>query len=149
MKIWENPEIGYEEEKACRWTAEFLENEGFTVETKCAGLPTAIRASWGEGKPVIGFLGEYDALPGMSQKVSAEKSPIKEGGPGHGCGHNLLGVAHLGAAIGLKKEMEEKNLKGTIIFYGCPAAANAITLGTMTALNSVKFSFKGINECRC
>jgi len=172
MKIWENPEIGYEEEKACRWTAEFLENEGFTVETKCAGLPTAIRASWGEGKPVIGFLGEYDALPGMSQKVSAEKSPIKEGGPGHGCGHNLLGVAHLGAAIGLKKEMEEKNLKGTIVFYGCPAeetltgktfmarngafrdldiafawhpaAANAITLGTMTALNSVKFSFKGI-----
>ena len=172
IKIWENPEIGYREEKACQWTAEILENEGFKVEKGYVGVPTSIRAVWGEGKPVIGFLGEYDALPGMSQKLATVKEPIEAGGAGHGCGHNLLGAAHVGAVIGLKKEMEEKDLKGTIVFYGCPAeetltgktfmarggafrdldiafswhpaAANSITMGRMTALNSAKFHFKGI-----
>jgi len=172
LKIWDNPELGYNEEKACRWTAQLLQDEGFRVENQYAGVPTALRAVWGDGKPVIGFLGEYDALPGMSQKLSTKKEPIEEDGAGHGCGHNLLGVAHIGAVIGLKKEMEEKNLKGTIVFYGCPAeetltgktymarggafkeldislawhpaSVNLITMGRMTALNSVKFHFKGI-----
>ena len=170
-KIWENPEIAYTEVKASKWTADFLKDQGFTVERKYAGVPTAIKATWGSGKPVIGFLGEYDALPGMSQKISTTKEPIVEGAPGQGCGHNLLGVAHVGAVLGMKKEMEEKNLKGTIIYYGCPAeevltgkgfmarggafkeldismawhpsSRNKVSIGTSTGLNTVKFHFKG------
>ena len=170
-KIWENPEIAYTEVKASKWTADFLEDQGFKVERKYTGIPTAIKATWGSGKPVIGFLGEYDALPGMSQKISTTKEAIIEGGPGQGCGHNLLGVAHVGAVLGMKKEMEEKNLSGTIIFYGCPAeevltgkgfmarggafkeldisiawhpsARNKVSVGVSTGLNTVKFHFKG------
>ena len=70
-----------------------LRDAGFQVEVGCANLPTAIRATWGKGHPVIGFLGEYDALPGLSQKVSTEKEPVTPGAAGQGCGHNLLGVA--------------------------------------------------------
>lgn len=172
MKIWENPEIAYNEYNASKWTAEVLEKEGFDVETNYVGIPTAIKATWGSGKPVIGFLGEYDALAGMSQKVSTTNEPVKEGAPGQACGHNLLGVSKVGAVLGMKKEMEEKNLKGTIIYYGCPAeeiltgkvfmaregafreldivmawhpgSRNSITTGTMTGVNSVKFNFTGI-----
>ncbi|WP_100066172.1 amidohydrolase [Miniphocaeibacter massiliensis] len=171
-KIWENPEVGYKEVKASEWTAEFLRKEGFDVTVGDYGVPTSIRASWGEGKPVIGLLGEYDALPGMSQKVKPEKEAIIEGAPGHACQHNLLGVGHVGAAIGLKKEMEEKGLKGTIVFYGCPAEeeltgkvfmarggafkdldivldwhpgnANMVLRGKMTAMNTFKLHFTGI-----
>lgn len=171
MKIWENPEIAFTEHKASSWTADFFEEEGFEVERGYAGLPTAIKATWGSGKPVIGFLGEYDALPGMNQAVSTQKEALKEGAPGQGCGHNLLGVAHVGAVLGMKAAMEEKNLQGTIIYYGCPAeevltgkgfmarggafkemdimmawhpgTRNEISLGKMTGLNSVKFHFKG------
>ena len=92
-KIWENPETAFNEVKACEWTAEVLRNAGFEVETGYVGMPTAIRAVWGKGHPVIGFLGEYDALPGLSQKVSTEKEPVTPGAAGQGCGHNLLGVA--------------------------------------------------------
>lgn len=172
QKIWENPETAYKEKSACEWTAAVLKAEGFEVETGYAGLPTAIKATYGSGKPVIGFLGEYDALPGMSQKLATEKEPVKLGDPGQACGHNLLGVAHVGAVIGLKKEMEEKNLKGTIIYYGCPGeevltgkpfmarggafteldavlawhpgCRNHVTMGRMTALNTAKFHFKGV-----
>ncbi len=171
QKIWENPEIAYTEVKASKWTADFLETEGFEVTRQYAGVPTAIKATWGSGKPVIGFLGEYDALPGMSQKISAIKDPVVADAPGQGCGHNLLGVAHVGAVIGMKQEMEEKNLEGTIIYYGCPAeevltgkgfmarggafkeldisiawhpsSKNSVTTGVSTGLNSVKFHFKG------
>lgn len=171
MKIWENPEIGYNEYQASKWTANLLREEGFEVETNYAGLPTAIKATWGSGKPVIGFLGEYDALPGMSQKASAVKEPVEEGAPGQACGHNMLGVAHVGAVIGMKKEMEEKNLPGTIIFYGCPAeetltgkvfmardgafresdlffawhpgVRNEVSTGVLSGMNSAKFHFKG------
>ena len=101
-KIWENPEIAFKETKASQWTGELLEEEGFKVEYGYAGVPTAIRASFGQGKPVIGFLGEYDALPGMSQKVSTEKDPVRLGEPGHGCGHNILGAAHVGAVVAMK-----------------------------------------------
>ena len=171
-KIWENPELGFKEVKACEWISDLLEKEGFKVEIGEFGVPTSIRASWGEGKPVIGFLGEYDALPGMSQKVSTKKEPVVEGADGHACQHNLLGVGHLGAVLGMKKEMEEKGLKGTIVFYGCPAeetltgkgfmarggafrdldisfawhpgTSNLVTRGTMTALNTFKLHFTGI-----
>ncbi len=170
-RIWENPEIAFNEVKASSWTADFLAEEGFEVERNYAGMPTAIKATWGSGKPVIGFLGEYDALPGMSQAHSTEKKPLVVGGPGQGCGHNLLGVAHVGAALGMKAAMEEYKLPGTIIYYGCPAeevltgkgfmarggafremdimmawhpgTRNEVSLGKMTALNSVKFHFKG------
>lgn len=171
MKIWENPEIAYNEYQASKWTAELLREEGFEIETNYAGLETAIKATWGSGKPVIGFLGEYDALPGMSQKATATKEPVEEGAPGQACGHNLLGVAHVGAAIGMKKEMEEKNLPGTIIFYGCPAeetltgkvfmarggafqesdmfmawhpaVRNQVSIGRVSGMNTAKFHFKG------
>ncbi len=170
-KIWDNPEIAYKEYNASKWTAEFLESEGFEIEIGYTGIPTAIKATWGSGKPVIGFLGEYDALSGMSQKVSTTKEPVIEGNPGQACGHNLLGVANVGAVIGMKKEMEEKNLKGTIVYYGCPAeeivtgkpfmarggafkdldiamawhpgTRNTVTTGIMTGLNTAKFHFSG------
>lgn len=119
--IWLNPELGYEEVKASKWISEVLEKNGFDVQLGVAGIPTAIKACWGEGHPKIGFLAEYDAMPGLSQKVKTIKEPIVEGAPGHGCGHNLVGVAHLGAAIAVKEEMEAKGLKGTIVYYGCPA----------------------------
>ncbi|WP_207204791.1 hypothetical protein [Miniphocaeibacter massiliensis] len=120
-KIWEYPEVAYEEVKASNWTAEFLEKEGFNVEKGAFGVPTAVKATWGEGKLLIGFLGEYDALAGMSQKVSTEKEAVVEGEPGHGCGHNLMAPACVDAVLGMKKEMQEKGLKGTVVFYGCPA----------------------------
>ena len=112
-KIWENPETAFNEVKACEWTAEVLRNAGFEVETGYVGMPTAIRAVWGKGHPVIGFLGEYDALPGLSQKVSTEKEPVTPGAAGQGCGHNLLGVACLGAALGMKAELEATGKEGT------------------------------------
>jgi len=171
-KIWNNPEVANKEVNACKWTAEYLEAEGFDVEVGYANVPTAIRASFGSGYPTIGFLGEYDALPGMSQQVSTEKEPVVSGGPGEACGHNLLGVACVGAVVGIKKEMEEKGLSGTIVYYGCPAeeiltgkafmardgafreldcaiawhpgSRNSLTSGTMTALNTVRFHFTGV-----
>ncbi len=120
-KIWENPELGFEEYKASGWVADELERNGFRVERGVVSIPTAIKASFGQGHPVIGLLGEYDSLPNLSQKTQATREPVKEGAPGHGCGHNLLGVAHMGAAIAIKEALEASGLPGTIIFYGCPA----------------------------
>ena len=121
LNIWKNPEGPFVEYKACEWTAQLLREAGFDVQVGVGGIKTAIRASYGSGKPVYGLLGEYDALPAMSQKVCTHKEAVTEGDYGQGCGHNLLGVAHVGAAIGLKKAMEENNLPGTVIYYGCPA----------------------------
>ena len=120
-KIWNHPEVAYDEVKACQWIAEVLRQQGFEVEVGYADLPTAIRATWGKGHPVVGFLGEYDALPGLSQKVSTEKEPVAPGAPGQGCGHNLLGTASLAATVALKEYMEKNSLPGTIRYYGCPA----------------------------
>ena len=103
LGIWENPEGPYREYHACEWTAQLLRDAGFDVEVGVGGIKTAIRATYGSGKPVFGLLGEYDALPGMSQKVCTHKESVVDGGWGHACGHNLLGVAHAGAAIGLKR----------------------------------------------
>jgi len=98
-----------------------LAEEGFSIEQGIGGMPTAFVASWGSGKPVIGLLGEYDALPGLSQALSSNRKPIQDGGPGHGCGHNLFGVACLGAAFALKSVMESRQIRGTVRYYGCPA----------------------------
>lgn len=121
FRIWENPEPSWREHKAAEWTAQFLEQYGFTVERNYVGLKTAIHAVWGSGKPEIGFCGEYDALPALSQERVGYRKPVVENGYGHGCGHNLLGVANVAAVIGIKEEMEKKGLTGTIHFYGTPA----------------------------
>ena len=120
-KIWENPELAWNEYQASRWTADYLASQGFAAECGAYGLDTAVRAVWGSGKPVVGFCGEYDALPGLSQKVAGEPDPVEPGAPGHGCGHNLLGVGCVAACIGLKAALEEAGLPGTVIYYGCPA----------------------------
>ena len=84
-------------------------------------MPTAFVATYGNGKPVIAVLGEYDALPGLSQVAEYIKKPLKEGAPGHGCGHNLLGTAGVGAILAVKKAIDAGEAKGTIRSYGCPA----------------------------
>lgn len=120
-RIWENPEVAYREYNAMEWTAQVLEEFGFEVERGAYGIPTALRAAWGSGHPVIGFLGEYDALKDLSQQVTTEKKPVEGQLYGHACGHNILGAGHLAAAVAMKKEMEERSIPGTVIFYGCPA----------------------------
>lgn len=120
-KIWSAPEVAYQEHQAAKWTAQLLEKHGFQVERGAYGIPTALRAAWGSGHPVIGFLGEYDALANLSQRVTAKRDPIPEQKYGHACGHNILGVGHLAAAVAMKEEMEARGLQGTVIFYGCPA----------------------------
>jgi aminobenzoyl-glutamate utilization protein B len=120
-EIWDHPQIGLQETFAAELLAKECEDAGFTVERGVGQMPTAFVASWGEGKPIIGVLGEYDALPGLSQELSAEKTPIEQGGPGHGCGHNLFGVASFAAALAVKERMQAEKIPGTIRFYGCPA----------------------------
>ena len=119
-KIWENPEIGYQEVFASSLSQKMLKEIGFEVEDGYAGVPTAYRAIWGSGHPIVGFLAEYDALPGQSQKDVPYKEPVKEGECGHGCGHNLIAIQAIGTAAVLKKEMEENGLQGTLVVYGCP-----------------------------
>jgi aminobenzoyl-glutamate utilization protein B len=119
--IWEKPELGLEEYEAHRLHTEFLKERGFRVESGVADMPTAYVATWGEGKPVIGFSAEYDALPGLSQNVTPHKAPVKEGAPGQGCGHNLLGVAGVLAAVSLKEAMRKQGLSGTVKVFGTPA----------------------------
>lgn len=119
--IWQHPETALKETYASELLSKELEQGGFTVKRDIAQMPTAFLATWGEGSPVIGILAEYDALPGLSQKVTSIKEPIVEGAPGHACGHNLFGVGCLGAAFAVKKEMERQHMNGTIKFFGCPA----------------------------
>lgn len=121
-KIWSYAETKYEETQSAEESARYLENEGFRVTREAGGIPTAIVAEAGSGGPVIGIMGEYDALPNLSQKEGlTTQEAIEAGGPGHGCGHNLLGTASMAAAVAAKEFMEEKNLEGTIRYYGCPA----------------------------
>ncbi len=120
-KIWGFAELGFEEYKSSELLVNTLKEEGFQVKESIADIPTAFVATYGMGKPVIGVLGEYDALPGLSQKAEPVKAILKEGAPGHGCGHNLLGAAGIGAVFAIKKAIEEGNAKGTIRYYGCPA----------------------------
>lgn len=120
-QIWEYAETGFEETKSSALLAGELEKAGFRVRRGVAGMPTAFTAEYGQGKPVIAILGEYDALPGLSQEAVPEKKPRVAGGNGHGCGHNTFGVAAAHAAIAVKRAMEESKLPGTIRFYGTPA----------------------------
>ncbi len=120
-QIWENPELSLKEYKAAELYCETLRSLGFTVTEKLGGIDTAFCGSFGSGKPVIGILGEYDALSGLSQKAgTAEESPLVPGGAGHGCGHNLLGAGSLAAAAAVKDYLEKSGKDGTVVFFGCP-----------------------------
>src|ERR1022692_1334080 len=121
LQIWSFAEVGYKEYKSSALLQQTLKDNGFTVEAGVAGIPTAFVATYGSGKPVIGILAEFDALPGLSQDPVPEKSPIAGMKSGHGCGHHLFGVASTAAGIELKKLIESGKLKGTIKVYGCPA----------------------------
>jgi aminobenzoyl-glutamate utilization protein B len=170
-KIWDFAELGLIEFKSSALLADELEKHGFRVERGIAGMPTAFVANWGEGKPVIGIMGEYDALPGLSQKRVPWEETLEKGKPGHGCGHNVHGTSGMAAAIAVKKAMENYGTKGTIKFFGCPAeenfsgkvfmvregyfndvdavishhpsTMNDVSLMSCLAVNSVKFHFYG------
>ncbi len=120
-EIWVNAETAFEEYNSSEILATYAEKNGFTVERGVAGMPTAFVATYGSGKPVISVLGEFDALPGISQKAQPTKEALNEGAGGHGCGHNLFGTASLGAAIAVKELIEQGKLKGTIKFMGTPS----------------------------
>lgn len=127
-EIWGYAELSYEEVRSSSALIAALKKEGFSIEEGIAGIPTAFTATFsrGSGKPVVGFLAEYDALSGLSQKAACPvQEPIKEGGDGHGCGHNLLGAGSYAAAVALKDYLEKENKDGTVIFFGCPAEEGA------------------------
>lgn len=130
-RIWENPEQGLHEYIASDTITALLESHGFKVERGTGGVPTALRAEYGSGRPVIGLLGEFDALPGLSQKDVSHRAPVVEGGWGHGCGHCLMCSSDVGALIGLREEMEREHIPGTIVFYACPAEECSNTKGAM------------------
>lgn len=120
-KIWAAAEIAFQEKVSSQTLIDYARANGFDVEVGVAETPTAFVATYGSGKPVIGILGEFDALPGISQKTVPEKTPFKEGAAGHGCGHNMYGTASLGAAVAIKNLISEGKLKGTVKFFGTPA----------------------------
>ena len=120
-RIWGFAEVALREDSSAAVLADYAERNGFTVERGVAGMPTAFVASYGSGKPVIAILGEYDALPGISQKATAAREPLLAGAAGHGCGHNLFGAASLGAAVAVKEMIAAGRIKGTVRFYGTPA----------------------------
>jgi len=171
-EIWEKPEVGLKEEFASELQSSRLERAGFRIESGIGEMDTAFMAEYGTGGPVVGILGEYDALPGLSQKVKAAREPRVEGEAGHACGHNLLGTAGVGAALAIKEMMEEGQLEGTVRYYGCPAeetlvgkvfmarsgafddldacltwhpgGINTVSLCASLAMNSVRFRFSGV-----
>ncbi|MBM7599962.1 aminobenzoyl-glutamate utilization protein B [Virgibacillus halotolerans] len=172
QKIWDHPQIAYKETYASDLQKSVLHEKGFTITSSVAGIPTAFVAEFGSGTPIIGLMGEYDALPGLSQKASAIKEEVVLDGPGHGCGHNLLGTAGVEAVIALKETMAMENVSGTIRYYGCPAEevlsgktfmaregvfddldcaltwhpgkSNIVVNMSMQAMVSIKYHFKGI-----
>lgn len=121
QNIWNWAELGYQEEKSAALLQKTLEDAGFKIEKGVADIPTAFVATYGTGSPVIGILGEYDALPGISQEAIPEKKAREEGGSGHACGHHLFGTASAAAAIAVKEWLQKSGKPGTIRFYGTPA----------------------------
>lgn len=120
-KIWGYAETAMKEKQSAKVLSDYAEAQGFKVTRNIAKIPTAFIAEYGSGKPVIGILGEFDALPGLSQKAQPVKEPLKQGMPGHGCGHNMFGAGSMGAAVAIKELIATGKLKGTIRFYGTPA----------------------------
>ncbi len=120
-EIWGYAETALKEHKSSKALADYAEAQGFTVKRGVAGMPTAFTAEFGSGKPIIGIMGEFDALPGISQKAMPTKEALVPDAGGHGCGHNLFGAGSLGAAVAIKELIQQGKLKGTIRFYGTPA----------------------------
>jgi aminobenzoyl-glutamate utilization protein B len=120
-QVWRFAETALRETRSARLLADYAEGQGFRVERGVAGMPTAFIAEYGSGRPIIGIMGEYDALPGISQKAQVTQEPLEAGAAGHGCGHNLFGSASLGAAVAIKELIAAGDLAGTIRFYGTPA----------------------------
>jgi aminobenzoyl-glutamate utilization protein B len=171
-QIWEFAELGYHENRSSALLQSQLKAAGFAVQSGVADEPTAFIASYGEGKPVIAILGEFDALPGLSQQAVPERAPVTAGGSGHGCGHNLLGSGAALAAISVKQFMEANHITGTLRYYGTPAEEggsgkvymvraglfkdvdvvlhwhpgdrNAVIDGGQLAVTSAKFTFHGV-----
>ena len=121
MKIWGFAEVGYQEQKSSALLQEQLKSAGFAVKSGVAEIPTAFTAEWGSGKPVIGIIGEFDALPGLSQAAEPERHALDAEGAGHGCGHHLFGTASTAAAIAVKEWLVSTKHAGTLRFYGTPA----------------------------
>ena len=171
-QIWNLAEMGYLEEESSALLQKTLADEGFSIKEGVAGIPTAFVAEYGSGSPIIALLGEYDALPGLSQQAVAEKKSANKAA-GHACGHHLFGTASSAAAIAVKDWMKANNIAGTIRFYGCPAEeggsgkvymvreglfndvdvalhwhpgdGNSASAGAALANKSAKFRFHGIS----
>jgi aminobenzoyl-glutamate utilization protein B len=124
--LWQAAEVGLQEVKSSKTLRDALRDAGFSVEAGVAGMPTAFVASYGKGRPIVGILAEYDALPGMSQKLSPRREPVVEGANGHACGHCGLGSGALGAALAVKAAIQKHHLPGTIRLYGTPAEETVI-----------------------
>jgi aminobenzoyl-glutamate utilization protein B len=173
LQIWEYAEVGYKEVKSSALHQKTLQDNGFTLQAGVAEIPTAFVATYGTGKPVIGILAEFDALPGLSQEATPEKKSIAGKDAGHGCGHHLFGTASVAAGIEIKNLIEQKKITGTVKVYGCPAeeggsgkvymvraglfndvdvvihwhpgADNGVTMTSALANTSAKFRFHGIS----
>ncbi|MFW9970885.1 MAG: M20 family metallopeptidase [Candidatus Odinarchaeota archaeon] len=130
-KIWSFAELGFEEYKSSELLIKRLKEFGFSIESGISDIPTAFYASYGVGKPIIAILGEYDALPGLSQAAVPIRKIVKKGAPGHGCGHNLLGTGSMGATLAVKEAIDNGDANGTIRYYGCPAEEIFNTKGYM------------------
>ena len=171
-QIWDLAELGYHENKSSALLQAQLKDAGFSIKIGVANEPTAFVASFGEGKPVIGILGEFDALPGLSQQPVPERAPVTQGGSGHGCGHNLLGSGAALAAVAVKQYMQANHVAGTLRYYGTPAEeggsgkvymvreglfkdvdvvlhwhpadSNGVIDGGALAVTSAKFTFHGV-----
>jgi aminobenzoyl-glutamate utilization protein B len=169
--IWRNAEVALDEHRSADALASYLESAGFKVEKGVGGLPTAFVGTFGSGQPVIGFLAEYDALPGLSQEAATTKKPLREGAPGHGCGHNIFGVGTVASAVAVKDVMAQHRIPGTLKVFGCPAEEtvegkvfmardgvfdglslciqwhpsddNSVSLGSSNALNQFEAEFFG------
>ncbi|WP_221030928.1 amidohydrolase [Actomonas aquatica] len=174
-EIWSLAEVGYQEFKSTRLLQDELAAAGFSIEAGVAGMPTAFIASYGEGEPIIGMLGEYDALPGVLQTASPERELRTDGAiAGHACGHHLFGTGSAAAAVAVKEWMAANNVKGTLRYYGCPAEEggsgkvylvragkfddasavlhwhagdrNGVGMGSSMANKSAKFRFHGVSS---
>src|SRR5262249_3003522 len=132
QEVWTFAELGLEEHRSAARLVKALKGAGFTIKQGVSGMPTAFIASYGKGRPIIGILAEYDALPELAQDVTGTRKPIVGSGHGHGCGHCALGSAAVGAAIAVKKAMEKHKLPGTIRLYGTPAEETVIGKVYMT-----------------
>ena len=121
-KVWSTPETCYSEQNSMSAHVDELIYHGFSVTKGIANIPTAVVGEYGTDGPIIAFLGEYDALAGLSQKADVfHQDPVKKGENGHGCGHNLLGSASMQAAVALRDWLKDSNLPGVVRYYGCPA----------------------------